>query len=101
MEPHGYSGDGGARPAQRNNPQGVAVDSQGNLYVSDRSNNRVREVTTPTGSAVFPTTPAGSTSTAVTIALEVNTEGTTITGITAPASQGNKQEYAVNDRAAH
>ncbi len=26
------------------NPQGVAVDGQGNLYVSDRSNNRIREV---------------------------------------------------------
>ena len=94
---YGYSGDGGPpTSAMLNNPQGVAVDGQGNLYISDRSNNRIREVATPAGSVVFPTTPAGSTSTAVTIPLEVNTEGTTITGITAPVSQGNKQEYAVN-----
>jgi uncharacterized membrane protein len=92
----GYSGDNGpATSATLNNPQGVTIDSQDNVYISDQNNNRVRELTTPTGSVAFPTTPAGSTSTAVTIALEVNTEGTTITGITAPVSQGTKQEYAV------
>ena len=92
----GYSGDNGAAiSATLDNPQGVTIDSQGNVYISDQSNNRVREVSTPTGSVLFPTTPVNSTSTAVTIALEVNTAGTTITGITAPASQGNKQEYTV------
>jgi sugar lactone lactonase YvrE len=85
----GYSGDNGAAiSATLDNPQGVTVDNQGNVYISDQSNNRVREVSTPTGSVVFPTTPVGSTSTGVTVALEVNTEGTTITGITVPASQG-------------
>jgi sugar lactone lactonase YvrE len=92
----GYSGDGGGAPsAMLNNPQGLAIDSQGNLYISDRSNNRVREVNTPMGSVVFPTTAVGSTSVAVTIPLEVNTGSTTITGISAPVSQGNKQEYTV------
>jgi hypothetical protein len=92
----GYSGDNGAAiSATLDNPQGVTIDNQGNVYISDQSNNRVREVSTPTGSVVFATTPVGSTSTGVTIALEVNTEGTTITGITAPVSQGNKQEYTV------
>jgi uncharacterized protein YjiK len=92
----GYSGDNGAAiSATLDNPQGVTVDNQGNVYISDQSNNRVREVSTPTGSVLFPTTPVNSTSTAVTIALEVNTEGTTIAGFTAPVSQGNKQEYTV------
>jgi trimeric autotransporter adhesin len=93
---NGYSGDGGAATsAALSNPQGVALDSQGNFYISDRNNNRVREVNTPTGGVLFPTTAVGSTSAAVTIPLVINTGGTTITGIGAPVSQGRKQEYAV------
>ena len=46
----GYSGDGGlATGAQLYNPQGVALDSAGNLYIADYSNSRVRKVTTATG----------------------------------------------------
>ena len=42
----GYSGDGGlAASAQINGPTGVAVDSNGNLYIADLNNNVVREVT--------------------------------------------------------
>ena len=42
----GFSGDGGqATSAQLNSPLGVAVDSAGNLYVSDPYNNRIRKVT--------------------------------------------------------
>jgi sugar lactone lactonase YvrE len=45
----GYSGDGGlATSAQVNDPEDVAVDSGGNLYIADYSNNRVRKVS-PTG----------------------------------------------------
>jgi trimeric autotransporter adhesin len=92
-----YSGDGGAAiSAALNNPQGLTIDSQGYLYIADQSNNRVREVTTQAGGVVFPTTAVASTSAAVTIPLQVNTEGTMITAITAPVSLGGKQEYAVS-----
>jgi uncharacterized protein (TIGR03437 family) len=41
----GYSGDGGAATsAQLNQPQGVAVDAAGNLYIADTDNNRIRKV---------------------------------------------------------
>jgi hypothetical protein len=42
----GFSGDGGpATMAQINNPEGIAVDSMGNLYIADTANNRIRKVT--------------------------------------------------------
>ena len=43
----GYSGDGGmATEASLNLPNGVAVDSSGNLYITDWRNHRVRKVDT-------------------------------------------------------
>jgi sugar lactone lactonase YvrE len=43
----GYSGDGGAATAaELNDPIGVAVDSAGNIYISDFGNNRIRKVDT-------------------------------------------------------
>ena len=43
----GYSGDGGAAVnARLYTPFGVAVDSLGNLYIADDSNNRIRKVDT-------------------------------------------------------
>jgi len=42
----GFTGDNGpATSAQLNSPNGVAVDSAGNVYISDFGNNRIRKVT--------------------------------------------------------
>jgi hypothetical protein len=42
----GYSGDGGpATSGAFNGPRSVALDSAGNLYIADESNNRIRKVT--------------------------------------------------------
>ena len=55
----GFSGDNGpATQAALNNPAGLCTDSQGNVYIADSSNNRIRKVsangiiTTVAGSAV-------------------------------------------------
>ena len=46
----GYSGDGfEATKTQLSNPLGLAVDKQGDLYVVDRGNNRVRKINMSTG----------------------------------------------------
>jgi sugar lactone lactonase YvrE len=42
----GFSGDGGpAIAAQLNGPSGVTLDSSGNIYIADTTNNRVRKIT--------------------------------------------------------
>jgi hypothetical protein len=46
----GYSGDGGpATSATMYDPESVAVDSSGNLYIADGGNNVIRKVDASTG----------------------------------------------------
>ncbi len=46
----GYSGDGGpAEAALIDNPNGLAVDDAGNLFIADTLNNRIRKVAAGTG----------------------------------------------------
>ena len=46
----GSSGDGGAATsAKLNSPRGIAVASNGDVYIGDRSNNKIRKVTALTG----------------------------------------------------
>ena len=54
----GFSGDNGpATNAQIYSPRGIAVDSAGNVYIADMSNNRIR-VLTPAGSGPTANRPA-------------------------------------------
>jgi sugar lactone lactonase YvrE len=47
---YGFSGDGGAATsAELKNPDAVAVDSSGNVYIVDHTNSRIRKVTVSTG----------------------------------------------------
>ncbi len=51
----GYSGDNGsAVAAELNNPQGLAIDSRGDLIIADSNNNRIRLVTNSTCSTGCP-----------------------------------------------
>jgi hypothetical protein len=49
----GFSGDGkAATAAELNGPNSVAVDSAGDLFISDEGNNRIREVVASTGDII-------------------------------------------------
>ena len=50
--------DGAESAAQFSNPEGVAVDSSGNIYVADEANNAIRQIT-PSGTNWIVTTIAG------------------------------------------
>ena len=89
----GYSGDGGpATNAAFNAPIGIAIDNAGSFYVSDFHNDVIRKLSIADYS--FPATAIGASSAVQTLYLET-TAAETITSITAPQSQGGKQEYSV------
>jgi sugar lactone lactonase YvrE len=55
---NGYSGDGGlATTALLNAPQGIALDSAGNVFIADSNNNVIREVNTAGNISTFATNP--------------------------------------------
>jgi DNA-binding beta-propeller fold protein YncE len=45
----GYSGDGGPATAARIGPVDLAVDSEGNLFIAEFGNNRIRRIDAKTG----------------------------------------------------
>jgi len=96
----GYSGDGGpATSAELIEPQGVAVDGAGNLYIADLANERIRKVSavsTPLNETVvsFPVTAVGSRAIVQNLLLET-TAAEMISSISVPASLGGSQEFAV------
>ncbi len=45
----GYSGDGGPATSAAISPNGVALDTSGNIFIADTSNYRIRKVTASTG----------------------------------------------------
>ena len=75
----GYSGDNGpATQASLNRPEGVALDTQGNLYIEDQDNNLIRKINT----AGIITTVAGNPAT-------INQGSTAFSGDGGPATQAN------------
>jgi hypothetical protein len=59
----GYTGDGGpATNAGLNIPEGVTLDSAGNLYIADTLNSRIRKVSITMAPVSFPKTDVGSNS---------------------------------------
>ncbi|WGL53470.1 putative Ig domain-containing protein [Nocardioides sp. BP30] len=82
----GYSGDGGpATSAQLNDPQGVAVDGAGHLFIADTFNNAIREVA-----------PDGTISTLVNVGAVAGAENLSpVATATLPASTRLNTPYAV------
>jgi sugar lactone lactonase YvrE len=78
-----YSGDGGlATSAGMGYPTGISEDSQGNLYIADRLNSRIRKVSyhVPTAAAAAPvfSVPAGTYTTPQSVTLSDVTSGASI-----------------------
>ncbi|MHB1953016.1 MAG: NHL domain-containing protein [Sulfobacillus sp.] len=89
---YGYAGDNGpATSAELSYPQGVVLDSLGNLYIPDSYNQRIRKVST---NAILPTTPVGMTSASQSVYLQLPA-ASAISSITVPKTQNGAQEFAV------
>ncbi len=96
----GFSGDGGpATNAQFKEPQGIAVDDVGNIYVSDGYNYRVRKINT----AGIISTIAGGGGAAVTVCFGCAAEDLRLAGPTGMAvdKSGNVYVSAISDNAVY
>lgn len=93
----GYSGIGGtARAAELDNVVGMAADPSGNVFLSEvftGLSEYVLEVSTKSDITFFPTSVGARDP--IIVPLDINTSGTVITGISAPVSQGGKQEFVI------
>lgn len=78
-------------------PWDLAFDGAGNLYIADASDGVIREMHPAPSPLIFPTTPLGDINPPTIIPLKINADGTSITSISVPVSQGGKQEYKVTD----
>lgn len=85
-------GDGGAATnAELNNPFGVALDSVGNFYIADFTDNRIRKVR---ANKTFPATGIGQASASQNFNVEL-TSASAISSITVPKAQNGAQEFIV------
>jgi sugar lactone lactonase YvrE len=85
----GYGGDGGAATmAELYGPQGIALDSKGNLYFGDLDNSRVREVIFTT-SAVAPTITLAPSASSITTAQALTVTIAVSGGSTSPTPTGS------------
>ncbi|MGA3213617.1 MAG: hypothetical protein ABSD20_20120, partial [Terriglobales bacterium] len=91
----GYGGDGGpATSAELNQPDGVIVDLNNNIFIADTSNNRIRKVVSSTAPILFPDTIVLSSSPVQNALLSINSS-LTISGISVPQSAGGSFEFSV------
>ena len=94
----GVAGNGGdegpATSASLNAPLGVTADDNGNIYISDFLDNRIRIVMANSTAVSLPTTSLGASSAVEDVSLST-TASETIASITVPASQGGNFEYTL------